>query len=335
MKLKRLAAVTAGAFIALNSTAALSATLKISHIRPQGTVHDQNIKDFIENAVSESDTLDFNIFAANALGDYTTVQERISVGAVEMALQPISTSSDRRLQIGLLPYLATDWEQAEAIFSPGSPLRTTISDLYSRQNIKVLAGYPVYFGGIALNADPGDISDAGGDKGGLKLRVPPFKTFSLLAESLGYISSPLPFSEAFTAVQTGVVDGVIGSGAEGYYNSFRDVTEYYVPQNTHFEFWYLLINEGTFNELSDDEQSAVISAAEDFELSRWEEAEAAQKYNEQRLADAGANIIDVSEETLSDSANIARKNVWPEIVSDMGEDWAAPILDSVVGDYTQ
>ncbi|MEI8634008.1 hypothetical protein P4S72_21830 [Vibrio sp. PP-XX7] len=64
----------------------------------------------------------------------------------------------------------------------------------------------------------------------------------MLADNLGYIGSPLPFSEAFTAVQTGVVDGVIGSGAEGYYASFRDVTKTYIPLNTHFEFWYLMIN---------------------------------------------------------------------------------------------
>ncbi|MEI8598191.1 hypothetical protein P4S64_13260 [Vibrio sp. M60_M31a] len=43
-------------------------------------------------------------------------------------------------------------------------------------------------------------------------------------------------------MQTGVVDGVIGSGAEGYYASFRDVTKTYIPLNTHFELWYLLIN---------------------------------------------------------------------------------------------
>ena len=40
----------------------------------------------------------------------------------------------------------------------------------------------------------------------------------------------------------GVVDGVIGSGAEGYYASFRDVTKTYIPANTHFEVWYMIIS---------------------------------------------------------------------------------------------
>ena len=42
-----------------------------------------------------------------------------------------------------------------------------------------------------------------------------------MAENTGYMATPMPFSEVFTAVQTGVVDGIIGSGAEGYYASFR------------------------------------------------------------------------------------------------------------------
>ncbi|MDZ7811262.1 MAG: hypothetical protein U5L11_16025 [Arhodomonas sp.] len=64
---------------------------------------------------------------------------------------------------------------------------------------------------------------------GIKVRVPGIKSFQLTGEALGYIPSPIPFSEAFTAIQTGVVDGVIGSGAEGYYQSFRDVTKAYYP----------------------------------------------------------------------------------------------------------
>lgn len=335
MKIKTLAAATLGAFIAFNSAATLSATLKISHIRPQGSVPDQDVKSFIEEAGSASGTLNFNVFAASALGDYTVVQERVSVGAIEMALQPISSASDRKMQIGLLPYLATNWEEARNIFGPDAPLREVINDLYSKQDIKVLAGYPVYFGGIALNKNPGDISEAGGDKGGLKLRVTPFKAFSLLAENLGYISAPLPFSEAFTSVQTGVVDGVMGSGAEGYYNSFRDVTKYYVPQNTHFEMWYLLINKGAFDKLSEDEKTAIASAADSLESDRWKNAAADQEHNEQRLVDAGAVLIDLSEETLKDSANIGRQKVWPVIVSDMGEDWAAPILDSIINNSSQ
>lgn len=36
-------------------------------------------------------------------------------------------------------------------------------------------------------------------------------TFEKTATTLGYLATPLPSSEMFTAVQTGVVDGAIGA----------------------------------------------------------------------------------------------------------------------------
>ncbi|MGB5855390.1 MAG: TRAP transporter substrate-binding protein DctP [Oceanisphaera sp.] len=196
---------------------------------------------------------------------------------------------------------------------PGSPLRNTIDELYQAQDIKVLAAWPVYFGGIALNREVDQVTDPVHDKG-VKLRVPPMKSFQLLADNTGFIGSPLPFSEAFTAVQTGVVDGVMGSGAEGYYASFRDVTKSYVPLNTHFEVWFLQINAERYADLDDDERAALDQAAQAFEERRWEKAQAEQTSYEQRLADAGATIVEVTDANIDAYADVAREQIWPEIM---------------------
>jgi|GEM_PF-3756970 len=106
-------------------------------------------------------------------------------------------------------------------------------------------------------------------------------------------------SEAFTAVQTGVVDGVVGSGAEGYYAAFRDGTTTYVPVNTHFEVWYMIINSGTLAELSDADRAVLETAAVAFEAKRWETAEADQGAFEQKLAENGASIVSLSDAELA------------------------------------
>lgn len=147
---------------------------------------------------------------------------------------------------------------------------------------------------------------------------------------MGYIGSPLPFSEAFTAVQTGVVDGVIGSGAEGYYASFRDVTKTYIPLNTHFELWYLLINSERLADLDDNEQQALKAASEKFESRRWDAAQIDQKENEQRLVEAGATIVEMTPAQLSKTAEKVRATVWPQIINDMGSEWSQPILDKAL-----
>jgi TRAP-type C4-dicarboxylate transport system substrate-binding protein len=160
--------------------------------------------------------------------------------------------------------------------------------------------------------------------------VPGIKSFQLTGEALGYIPSPIPFSEAFTAVQTGVVDGVIGSGAEGYYASFRDVTKTYIPANTHFEVWYMIISNESLAELSDEDQAALKEQAAAFEATRWDVAEADQARNEQRLVDElGATLVGLSDEELAAMAAKARVDVWPQVLEDVGVEWGQSILDQV------
>lgn len=309
--------------------AAQAATFKLSHVRPQGTAIDKDANWYAQEVAKASNgKLEIKIYAASSLGDYTVVQERVGVGAVEMAVQPPSSAADKRFQLVYFPYLTRSWDDARRVYAPGSPLRKTVAELYAKQDIHVLAAWPVYFGGMSLNREVPDAGNPGVTKG-VKVRVPGMKTFQMLAENIGYIPSPIPFSEAFTAVQTGVVDGVIGSGAEGYYASFRDVTKYYVPMNTHFEVWYLIINGQTFADLDAAEKAALEKVSAEFEQRRWETAEADQAANEQRLVEAGAKIVPVTKEQIDAAAEKIRANVWPVIVEDVGKDWGEPVLKAI------
>lgn len=195
-------AALAVALSASMATVAQAATLKLSHVRPQDTAIDVDAKQFADAVSQATDgSIKINIFPASALGDYTVVQERVGLGAIDMAVQPPASSADKRFQLVYMPYLVKNWDDAERVFAKGSPMRQTVSELYAKQNIRVLAAWPVYFGGIALNQEVANAADPTASKGA-KLRVPPIKTFQLTADNIGFIGSPLPFSEAFTAVQT-------------------------------------------------------------------------------------------------------------------------------------
>ncbi|ARS53360.1 TRAP transporter substrate-binding protein DctP [Kushneria konosiri] len=326
---KRIPGTAAALAILMTLGAQASAdTLKLSHVRPQGATIDKELHTFADN-VSEATSGDVQIklFPASALGDYTTVQERVSFGAIDMAVQPPATAADRRMQISVFPYLAGSWEQAHAIYGPGGIIRDTMAKLYDDQDIVMLAAYPVYFGGISLNVN--NPHPASLEPNGIKVRVPAIKSFQLTGEALGYIPSPIPFSEAFTAVQTGVVNGIIGSGAEGYYASFRDVTKTYIPANTHFEVWYMLISRDVFSGLSQEDQNAMKEQAAAFEATRWETAAEDQKANEALLAKQGTQVVELSDEELAAMSKKVRAEVWPAILDDIGHDWAEPILDEV------
>lgn len=305
-------------------------TLKISHVRPQGTAIDKDLRWFSDTLKDVSGgKIKTKIYPASALGDYTIVQERVGLGAVDMACQPPSSAADKRFQLVYFPYMVKDWDQAKKNYSSGAPLRKVVEELYAKQEIHLLAVWPVYFGGIAFNTDVKNYGDPNVSKG-IKLRVPPMKTFQLLADTTGYLGTPIPFSDAFTAVQTGVVDGVIGSGAEGYYSSFRDVTKNYLPSNTHFEAWYLIISKKQFDKLSAEEQKQLQDVANQFEQRRWDVAESDQAANEKRLADYGATILTISDEEIAATAEKVQSVVWPQILEDVGKEWGQSVLDGII-----
>jgi TRAP-type C4-dicarboxylate transport system substrate-binding protein len=331
MKTTRRLGILAAVIFALGITGVGHAkTLKISHVRPQDTAIDKDLRWFSETLEEASGgAVKTKIYPASALGDYTVVQERVGLGAVDMACQPPASAADKRFQVVYFPYMVKSWEQAKKNYSPGAPLRQVVADLYAEQDIQLLAAWPVYFGGVALNREPVSPGDPDAAKG-IKLRVPPMKTFQLLADNTGYLGTPIPFSDAFTAVQTGVVDGVIGSGAEGYYASFRDVTKYYIPQNTHFEVWYLIINKPYFDKMDDAQKQTLLDVADQFEQRRWESAEADQAANEQRLADYGATIVEINDDEIAAIAAKIHKTVWPEVLNDVGQEWGQGVLNSIV-----
>ena len=305
-------------------------TWKISHIRPADTAIDKDVKWFAEKLNKESNgRITIDVFNAGQLGDYTVVQERISVGAIDMAIQPVGTTADKRLQILNFPYLVKDWDGVKKNYTTGSPLMKTAADLFAKQNIKLIAVWPVYFGGIALVKNPEKPGDPNVAKN-MKVRIPTQKSFELLAGSFGYQATPLPFAETFTAIQTGIVDGAFGAGAEGYYANFRDIIKYYVPANTHFEQWYFLMSMELWESLSKEDQTLVQKIAKEMEDRRVSVAEADQKANEQKMRDYKITVLDMAPADLERLEKKAREVVWPSLRKDIGEKFFDEIVTNLV-----
>ena len=114
------------------------------------------------------------------------------------------------------------------------------------------------------------------------------------------------------------MDGVIGSGAEGYWSSFRDLTKYYLPVNSHFEMWFLYINKSLWDKLTADEQAILEKAARDMEDARWKAAPTETKSYEDQLAGIGVEIIRYSDSDLAKIAEKVQKEVWPQIKGEYG-----------------
>jgi TRAP-type C4-dicarboxylate transport system substrate-binding protein len=307
------------AFCFMMAGPAVSADWKIAHIRPAGAEIDKDLTWFVDEIRKGTNgKINIKIFGSSQLGDYTVVQERVGLGSVEMSCESVATQVDKKLLVGTLQYIVFDYVTAKKMFGTGGPLSNYIDALFKKQGIKVLGWWPMYFGGIGLTKEPVEPKNPNVKKN-IKIRVPTMKTFEVLAENLGYQPTPLPFAEFFTAAQTGIVDGIIGGGAENYYATFRDLIKWYIPANTHLEIWPLLINAELYEGLSKEEKALFDKTAAEFESRRWAKAEADQTNYENLLEQAGTKIIRMNSDELKIFADIAKAKVFPEFKKIVGD----------------
>lgn len=304
-------------------------TLSLSHIRPVDSPSDIAIRAFADEATELSGgTIQFEIYPASQLGDYTTVQERVSIGDVDMQIASLGSNMDEFFAMSNAAYLCATWDEARTLFANDSKMVELYKEKLADYNMTYLANYPLYFGGISLNVEAKDPTNPNA-KSGIKIRVPSMTTFEKTATTLGYLATPLPSSEMFTAVQTGVVDGAIGAGAEMYYGNLSGLNKYYLPINDHFECWWMYINTDKWNSLSDNQRTALQTAADHMNEKRWEVAEAETAEYEQKLADSGCTVVEYTDEQLAEFAEVVRAAVWPAIAEEYGTENFEAVTSSI------
>ncbi|MEJ2058395.1 MAG: TRAP transporter substrate-binding protein DctP [Desulfofustis sp.] len=269
-------------------------TWKIGHVRPAGSAIDNDLKELTQAISSETGgAIDFNIYPANKLGDYSVVQERVSFGEVEMYVGPFGTTVDKKLMLAFIPFLVETWSEAEHLYSASSPLINHLQDFLEPLNIKILGGWPVYFGGIALTNEPEGPGNPEISKD-MIIRVPPIKSFELTARALGYTPYPITWMYAKMGLKTGMVKGLIGGGAEGY-KGLSNLISYYIPVRDHFEYWFVYMNLELWNSLPTEQQQIISAQVRKMESRRYEAAERDEQRNLAALKELGVTVYDLQE----------------------------------------
>lgn len=297
-----------------------SVTLKIHCDYTEDHPTSQLLAEFCEKVNQDTNgTVTIKPYYAGALGDYTTVFDEVAQGSIDMTFGCNSVTYGQALNIWNMPYLAPTWEDAAEIYAPDSYVSTTMKELCDEIGIELLSLHFVGAGGLAATKMPKDWETWGVDHDFL-LRVPNADTTTLPMTAMGYRVQTVNWSELFTAVQTGVVDGFVGGHPPACYDQFRDVIKYYIQINNFFEVATISINKATFEKLSEDQQAALKAAAEwayEESVARGEETE-----NEylQLMEDYGIEVIKPDEEILNSFAEHCRAEVWPELRDSIDND---------------
>lgn len=95
---------------------------------------------------------------------------------------------------------------------------------------------------------------------GLKIRTMESPIYTKMLESFGASATPMAYSELYSALQTGVVDGQENSPGTTFNGSFYEVNKYYILDGHAISSIFLYMNSSFFNKLPADLQKIVTEA---------------------------------------------------------------------------
>jgi TRAP-type C4-dicarboxylate transport system substrate-binding protein len=329
--LKLISKVTILTSLAFTSVSALAVEkMRLSAIEPPTSTVVMFANEFSEriNKLTNGE-IDISVYPSSQLGDWVEVHEQVMEGTIDLAVQPLSNSFNEVLALQWFPYAALDFESGKKAFSEGGVIYETINDALAEQDIKILGAFVSGMGGIVYTKAAPKPRDPNSDQG-LKIRVwPGGTTHQALLDRLGYQTAPIPWSDLYTAMQTGVVDGAIGATPELAMNNFADVAKMWVQNNDHFEVSFIAVNKPRFDSLPIDQQKAMAKVASQLSAERFDVAEQEHQKYLQLMRDKGIEVVELNKEELEAVAKVVRADVWPKIQGEIGDKNMAKLKQSL------
>ena len=312
------------------SVAGAAERLELSHHRAANSPLDNDVKALaasIEKATNGR--VAFDVFPASQLGGYEVVQERISIGDVASQFAPLAMQTDRKLGVSWFPYLVLDLKEAQLLYGKGGLVRNMLIDLLKKQDLVTIATWPAGIGGVVVsNARGNNVKNPHVALKGLKIRVMANKVNEYVyGDVKGSIPTGMAWGELFTAMQTGVIDGLQGSAsAESAYVMFRDVMKYYLAYPDHYESFYFVVNKDIWNKISPEDQKTVVKLCDEMEVKRWKQIAVDEANYRKKLTDMGIEVITYDHKDLMKIRDRVVKETWSKVYDEVPKDMQDQII---------
>lgn len=273
--------------------------------------------------------IDIEYFPSCQLGDWSEVLENVAVGTVDMGICSANDAYDVRFGIDWAPYRFFTWEQAWEAYEPGGWCLEILEDVYEENNVKFL-GYGFRgFTGVSLNECPGKLPP---EPVGIKIRTPGITSWKAAWETMGYVPTAIPFSEVYTSIQTGVVEGQAGGGSEQMYILVGDIQGCWVQTNDWMDNQPIGMNLDLWNSLSAEDQGILQDTVDEI---FWgpggfneQQRDLEEVWRQKAADDYGIESIILNEAQLSACAKAVREAVWPSLETDLGPDLYAQMVNN-------
>ncbi|MFV0243626.1 MAG: TRAP transporter substrate-binding protein DctP [Qingshengfaniella sp.] len=267
-------------------------------------------------------TVRVDVFYQNELGGQQEVFDLFMANEVNLMINWPMTSYDERIAAIYTPYMFSDWDDALAAYGTGGWMNGVLDGIYADLGLKFFGAWPEGFNGVATK---GRYASSIDEAASLKIRVPPVTPMAETIEALGYQTATIDWSEVFTSIQTGVVDGDGANVIYWDYEYFRDTLDYYNRLRQQFNTGVIAINLSAWEDLTPEQQAVVETASQQIMADGFGQAQALDQFYVDLARKAGIQYIELPDETIAEFAKVVREKVWPVMEDKLGKE----IMDTI------
>ena len=329
--MKRLVIGTITAAMLATAGFAADYTMKVSHVVSASTPKGK-AADFLEKRIEEltGGKIDVQVFPNSQLyGDGEEIKA-LAMNNVQLIMPSLSkfTSVAPQMQLFDLPFIFRDKDHLYKVMDGevGDILKSKVNE---KKQMIALDYWDAGFKHFSTNAKPIVLPE---DAAGHKYRIQSSKVLEAQFKAIGGNPQVLPFSEVYSALQQGVVDGTENPLSNFYTKKFHEVQSS-VTLTSHGYLGYLVVmSEKFWNKLPKDIQANVTQAMKEAtELERKESAlEDAKIMEDLRKYAKDTNKLQIIELTPEQKQKWEKTMavVYPKFYDVIGEDLIKKAIDT-------
>ena len=296
--------------ICMVSMSANALELKFGHVGKPGSLFAETVENFAKIANAKlGSKAKVTVFGSSQLGDDKAGMQKLKLGTVDMWL-PSSVMASIHDEFGVfdMPFIIKDRNHMMEVEKKVLPKMA--KNLEAKTGYQFIGVWENGFRHITNNVRPINVPD---DLKGIKLRTPKSKWRLKMFQSYGANPTPMAFSEVFTALKTGTMDGQENPYAQIASAKFQEVQKYLSITSHVYTPAYVAVHKDHYSKIPADVRKILEAAAKEN-----------QKFVYKRAAELEKSLLDVIKKagvkvnTANNAAFVkASKGVYDQFASEV------------------
>lgn len=297
-------------------------TLKFPSASNKGHPQVLGVQKFAELVAEKSGGLiTVKPFPGGVLGPDLQTVSAMQGGTVDLTVMNASLLAGNVKEMAILdfPYLFNTPEEADAVLD--GPVGRKLLDKLPEKGLVGLAYWDLGFREMHTSRRP--IAKAE-DLRGLKMRVIPTPIYIDFMNAVGANAVPMPFTETYTALETGAVDGMTNPLLNIIDGKYDEVSKYLSLTNHMYTPQAVIASKKLWDKLSEDERRILQEAAAETTVYQRQVAREQAAKSLEEIAKAGMTVNELPPEEIAKLRELAgpvidkyRKEIGEELVGEV------------------